>query len=164
MREVRAAVLESREARVLTICTGMRAHYRLTPFALVLALAACQGPDVGQSCTLREEEVQRNPVAADVLEAGNAACDSLVCIKSPAQPAGSKLASNPYCSKPCVSNDDCYTGETGLVCRPVTLDPDYLATLPQATQDQYRQLLNCPAGVDLRQCAQQSSYCAVPVQ
>ncbi len=142
----------------------MRAISFMWCAALATALTACQGPDVGQSCTLREAEVQKNPVPADVLEAGNAACDSLVCIKSPAQPQESKLKSNPYCSKPCVSNDDCYTSETGLTCRPVTVDPDFLVTLPQATREQYQQLLNCPAGTDLRQCAQSSRYCAVPVQ
>ncbi len=143
--------------RALSVARGL--------LVLTLALAGCQGPDVGQSCTLREPTLQNQQVSADVLEAGNAACDSLVCIQSPANlVSGTKLANNPYCSKPCVSNDDCYPGDTGLVCRPVTVDPAYLATLSPAAQEQYRQLLNCPAGTDLPTCARTSSYCAVPVK
>jgi hypothetical protein len=142
----------------------MRAPISAGCALFLLLLAGCQGPDVGQSCTLREAEVQDNPVPADVLEAGNAACDSLICIKSPPQSSSSEVRTNPYCSKPCVSNDDCYQGDTGLVCRAVTVDPDFLATLPADVQEQYRELLNCPTGVDIKTCAQNSRYCAAPVQ
>jgi hypothetical protein len=132
-----------------------------------LLLLACQGPDVGQSCTVAasasSSDLQDSPVAADFLEFGNPTCDSLICIKSPTQPAGSKVKNNPYCSKACVSNDDCYQSQTGLVCRPVTVDVNYIASLPPATQQEYLNLLGC-ANKTLQQCNQASSYCAAPVQ
>jgi len=130
---------------------------------LALLLAACQGPDVGQSCTIAASALENSSVQADFVEFGNPTCDSLICIKSPAQPAGSKVKNNPYCSKACVSNDDCYQSDTGLVCRPVTVDVNYLATLPQNVQQEYLNLLGC-AGKTLQQCNQASSYCAAPVQ
>ncbi len=151
---------------MLTLSTRMRANLTSALlFSSLLSLAACQGPDVGQACTMKVASIRDNPVPADVLEAGNAACDSLVCIKSPPQfVAASKVSSQSYCSKPCVSNDDCYNSDTGLVCRPVTVDPDYLATLPASVQAEYAQLLNCPTGVDLKTCALNSRYCAAPVK
>lgn len=129
-----------------------------------MLLAGCQGPDVGQPCTLHTASVAES-IPADFLEAGNTACDSLVCIQSPAAfLTGTHVGPGPYCSKPCVSNDDCYQGDTGLVCRPVTVSTDFLATLPAAVQTQYLRMLNCPAGVDLQTCAQNSQYCAAPVR
>ena len=90
---------------------------------------------------------------SDYFESGNLACDGLVCIVSPA-PAGSEYGSSVpgqgYCSKPCVSNADCYESETGLVCRQMVLDPVFLETLDAATRQRYL--------ADI----QYSSYCAVP--
>jgi len=103
---------------------------RLAPLAAaaaVVALASCQGPDVGQACTLRGQAP--GPVAADWFETGNTSCDNLTCIQSPMPAGETKVKHNPYCSKACVSNRDCYNGETGLVCRAVVLDPDFLAYL-----------------------------------
>ncbi len=54
-----------------------------------------------------------------------------------------------YCSKPCVSDQDCYKSETGLVCRQMVLDPAFVASLPP-DQQQYL------GGIQF------SSYCAVP--
>ncbi|OFX22828.1 MAG: hypothetical protein A2V77_13355 [Anaeromyxobacter sp. RBG_16_69_14] len=136
----------------------MRATFSAV-FALgVLGLAGCQGPDVGQACTIQavgEVDLNKTSVPADFFESGNLSCDNLVCIKSPDQSAGSKVKSNPYCSKACVSNSDCFESDTGLVCRPVTVDPNFIKTLPQETQDQYQLLLGQISF---------SSYCAAPLQ
>jgi hypothetical protein len=96
--------------------------------ALPLALGACQKPDVGARCELGWNRDPSNPTqpptpqtaAADYFETGNSSCDDQICIVSPA-PAGSRYGgcsgdSCGYCSKPCVSDKDCYKSDTGLVC------------------------------------------------
>ncbi len=129
----------------------------------LLATAACQKPDVGGQCTLawnptwEQNGTTAPPTAStttsDYFESGNLACDGLVCIVSPA-PAGSEYGfttpGQGYCSKPCVSNADCYQSETGLVCRQMVLDPVFLETLDAATRQRYLSDI------------QYSSYCAVP--
>jgi hypothetical protein len=134
---------------------------------LLVSLAACQGPDVGQSCTIawsptwQEEGTPPPPKAADLyvsgggdyFESGNLGCEGLVCIVSPAQegaPYGSTTAGEGYCSKPCVSDADCFEKDTHLVCRQMVLDPVFLDGLPAATRDRYL--------ADI----QFSSYCATP--
>jgi len=128
-----------------------------------LLVAGCQSPDVGQRCRLpfRSTQVQGptpESVAGDFLEFGNVGCDNLVCIVSPAT-AGSQYATCSgtgndqqcgYCSKPCVSDQDCFKSETGLVCRQMVLDPAFIAGLDEATRAAYL--------ADI----QFSSYCAVP--
>jgi len=133
----------------------------------LLALAGCQKPDVGGQCniawnpTWQQDGTPPPPTAStlytsggsDYFESGNLACDGLVCLVSPA-PAGSEYGSQTpgqgYCSKPCVSNTDCYQSETGLVCRQMVLDPVFLSTLDPTTRERYL--------ADI----QYSSYCAVP--
>jgi hypothetical protein len=138
---------------------------RLAPAVALAALlvAGCQSPDVGQRCRLPSRGtgvVGPTPetAAGDFLEFGNVGCDNLVCIVSPATP-GSEYAtcSSPgvdqqcgYCSKPCVSDQDCFKSETGLVCRQMVLDPAFIAGLDEATRAAYL--------ADI----QFSSYCAVP--
>ena len=118
--------------------------------ASALALAACQDPDVGDPCTLQWGSDSSLPpptpttAAGDYFQSGNTACDDLVCIVSPAS-AESAYAKDcakdstkcGYCSKPCVSNDDCYTGETGLVCDLVLPDPAFVATLDPTVRERY---------------------------
>jgi hypothetical protein len=99
---------------------------RVAAAAVVAALAACQGPDVGQACTLHRVP---GPLTADWFETGNTACVNLTCIESPMPAGETKVKHNPYCSKPCVSNRDCFNSETGLVCRAVVLDPEFVAYL-----------------------------------
>jgi hypothetical protein len=120
----------------------------LLPAALALC-AGCQDPDVGQACTMRLAALDL-PVAADWLETGAVACANLVCMKSPV-PGSGWTKPNPYCSKACVSDGDCYRSETGLACRQVVLDPDFLAALDPATRQKY-----------LGDIAF-SSYCAIPL-
>ncbi len=91
-------------------------------------------------------------VSADFVEFNAAnGCENLVCIISPA--GGTAYASRDrgvgYCSKPCVANRDCYPQETGLECRSIVLDADFLATLDPQTRDRYLGDI------------QYSSYCAV---
>jgi hypothetical protein len=128
-----------------------------------LLLAACQSPDVGQRCRLPSTAnappgPTPDSAAGDFLEFGNAGCDNLVCIVSPKTP-GSRYntcsgsgadAQCGYCSKPCVSDQDCFKSETGLVCRQMVLDPAFIAGLDEATRTKYL--------ADI----QFSSYCAVP--
>jgi hypothetical protein len=107
--------------------------------AALLALGACQSPDVGQPCKISWGTGETAPPppdpvtlfktgGSDWFESGNAECENLVCIVSPAAP-GSQYASGGYCSKPCVSNQDCFESQTGLVCRQLVLDPAFLKEL-----------------------------------
>ncbi len=146
----------------------MRSRSLLAAAALALVGAAgCQKPDVGGQCTLSwnptwEQDGTAPPPTAtqlytsggsDYFESGNLACDGLVCIVSPAPSTSEYGFTTPgegYCSKPCVSNSDCFESETGLVCRQMVLDPVFLETLDPATRQRYL--------ADI----QYSSYCAVP--
>jgi hypothetical protein len=103
--------------------------------------AGCQPPDVGARCditwgtdTVTFPAPRPETIPGDYLEMGNLACDSLVCIVSPAR--SGKYASCAsgdtqcgYCSKPCVSDTECFKSETGLVCRQMVLDPDFILFL-----------------------------------
>lgn len=133
----------------------------LRPVLIAMLLAgstlACQQPDVGQRCALKWDGSVPAPTpqtaAGEYFESGNIACDNLVCIVSPA--TSGKYASCEgtacgYCSKPCVSDQDCYKSETGLVCRQMVLDQVFLASLDAQTRERYLGDI------------QYSSYCAVP--
>jgi hypothetical protein len=138
---------------------------RLAPAVALAALlaAGCQSPDVGQPCKLPSLSgappgPTPDTAAGDWLETGNVGCDNLVCIVSPATEgskyntcagSGADLQCG-YCSKPCVSDQDCYRSETGLACRQMVLDPAFIASLDEATRQKYL--------ADI----QFSSYCAVP--
>lgn len=146
-----------------------RASKLLLALAPILALVACQDPDVGNPCTLtwsstyEQDGTQPPPTAAelakepdggsDYFESGNLVCDGLVCLVSPA-PEGTTYgfteAQAGYCSKACVSNDDCFEDETGLVCRQMVLDPVFLEQMDDATRARFLAEI------------QFSSYCAVP--
>jgi hypothetical protein len=129
--------------------TRSRSSLRILAALLGAMLAGCQGPDVGQSCSFDAPGV---PVAADYIETGKTECENLVCIRSPDLPPGSPVKNNPYCSKPCVSDGDCSRDETGLVCRTVVLDPEFLASLPEEVRKKYLGDV------------QYSSYCAAPLE
>lgn len=127
--------------------------------AAVLVLGACQQPDVGQPCKIGWGTGAGAPaaptpqtIASDWFESGNTECENLVCIMSPGA-SGSRYGASAYCSKPCVSNSDCFQSETGLVCRQMVLDPLFLAQL-----DQYDPTLKQRYLGDV----QFSSYCGVP--
>jgi hypothetical protein len=71
-------------------------------------------------------------ISGDYLETGNLNCDSLVCIVSPATSGKYSSCDGTqcgYCSKPCVSDSECYKSETGLVCRQMVLDPEFIRLL-----------------------------------
>ena len=111
--------------------------------AALLALAACQKPDVGQPCTLTwgtsEPKPNATTVNADYFESGNTTCENLICILSPVA-AGSRYDRGDlggYCSKACGSDGDCYKSDTDLVCRKVVLDEVFLAQLPDDLKQQY---------------------------
>lgn len=144
----------------------MRAHASLTAFALLtlFVLPACDKPDVGAPCELAwnsnwEQDGTPPPptpltAEADYFESGNLACDDLICIVSKAAPpsryATCSESACGYCSKPCVSDRDCYSGDTGLFCLYVVLDDAFIAALDPETQARY---LN-----EIRY----SRYCVVP--
>jgi hypothetical protein len=105
----------------------------------LLTLLACDKPDVGQRCVFSWNSTgpaappTPTTVNADYFETGNVACENLVCIVSKT-PTTSKYATCSgdacgYCSKPCISDGDCYQSSTGLVCRQILLDPLFIASL-----------------------------------
>jgi hypothetical protein len=112
----------------------------------LVVLAACQDPDVGQRCDIAWGDIETTPPpdpvllfasgGADYFESGNLSCENLVCIVSPS-PAGARYSVGGYCSKPCVSNNDCFESETGLVCRQMVLDPVFLAQLSPELRERY---------------------------
>jgi hypothetical protein len=131
--------------------------------AALLALGACQEPDVGQPCTLTwgtSDAAPPPPTPAELFqsggsdwfETGNSQCEDFVCIVSPVPP-GQKYSTSGYCSKPCVSNQDCFESKTGLVCRQMVLDPLFLAQLDKVAPALKQQYLGD---------VQFSSYCGVP--
>jgi hypothetical protein len=126
-------------------------HGRFASMVLIALGAAmlpgCQEPDVGQSCSF-DVATPDGPLTADYLETGKTECENLVCIRSPAVESWTRA--NPYCSKPCVSDDDCSRSETGLTCRSVVLDPEFIASLPEDVRQKYLGDV------------QFSSYCAIP--
>ena len=132
---------------MLTILANMRAPSLAIALLTLLTASACDKPDVGQRCVLtwnREGPVPApTPATAqgDYFETGNTQCDDLVCIVSPAQPGNAYYSCSGdacgYCSKPCVSDRDCYSGSTGLKCQQLILDPTFLATLDELTKQRY---------------------------
>ena len=155
----------------------LRTSKTLLALAPLLVLAACQDPDVGNECTLswnagwndpRIPEGDRPPppptaatlfaenVSADYFDSGNFACEGLVCLVSPAAPGtkyGSNVPGQGYCSKSCISNDQCYPDETGLVCRQMVLDPVFLEQLERTDPEAKERYLGE---------TRFSSYCGVP--
>ncbi len=149
----------------------MRASPKGVTFALAWLAAAAtgckQGADVGQPCTMsildasgNAVDVRSGPpgqycseVTADYFRPFAVECDNLVCIRS----ATGLCASDPrmvqvrhYCSKPCVSDDDCFRSQTGLVCRNIVLDAAFLASLTPEERQRYLGDV------------QSSNYCATP--
>ncbi len=125
--------------------------------AALAAISACQSPDVGEECAISWGDPSTAPKASEVsaeyveFNAGNG-CENLVCIISPAPDGttyGSRGRGIGYCSKPCVSNRDCYQSETDLVCRTIVLDEAFLGSLDPVTRERYLGDI------------QYSSYCAV---
>ena len=93
---------------------------------------------------------------ADFFRSGAIECEALVCLRSatgacPGGGAPDPLQVRAYCSKACVSDRDCYSSETGLVCRAVVLDQEFLAALDPATRARYLGDI------------QISNYCAIPL-
>lgn len=127
----------------------------------------CQQPDVGQRCKLSWGDGSTGypaptPATApgDYLETGNLACDSLVCIVSPAtsgEYSGCVGDQCGYCSKPCVSDTECYHSQTGLVCRQMVLDPAFIQYLENQDALNGTHLADLYLGQ-----ARYSRYCAVP--
>jgi hypothetical protein len=139
----------------------LRTSKTLLALAPLLVLAACQDPDVGNECTLNWDapsatSLYDQGLSVDYFESGNFSCEGLICIVSPAAAGteyGFDTAGRGYCSKSCISNDQCYPDETGLVCRQMVLDDVYLAELERTDPEAKERYLG-----DTRF----SSYCGVP--
>jgi len=136
------------------------------PFATLLLAAACQSPDVGQDCRMSLNNANGTPIdvtvdaalcstnGSDFFRSGAIECDNLICLRSATGTCSGGGAETPlqvknYCSKACVSDADCFTSETGLVCRRVLLDPSFIASLPDGGAPWLPAVLG-------------SSYCATP--
>jgi hypothetical protein len=129
---------------VITLLSQMRTS--LAGLALgALLVAGCQDPDVGQPCTF--DLSGNEEVPGDYLETGKTECENLVCIRSPTRATG-------YCSKPCVATSDCSQSDTGLVCRPVVVDQNWVQSLTPEQQQKYNDYLGS---------IQFSNYCALPL-
>ncbi len=168
------------------------AHGTLAALA-ALALGACQEADVGQPCELDaysgsppanidvavagQPGVYCSADTADYFRSGAIECDNLICIRSATGAActgtGPAFTGYPddvrkYCSKPCVSDSDCKNDLIDLVCRPIVLDPCYLAFLqwcanPGTTANPCPAYTACPANAGyLLGSIPSSSYCATP--
>ena len=115
-------------------------------------LAGCQEPDVGQSCAVNirvgGELLTGETTPAEFVQNGATECDNLICILSPDREG--RAENNPYCSKACVSDDECSPDETGLRCLRVAPDETLLAEL---TDEQRQQFVGGNAS---------SFYCALP--
>lgn len=134
----------------------MRSPVQNMALVTLLALVACQDPDVGQPCTITwgnsEPKPNATDITADYFESGNTKCENLICVMSHVA-AGSTYDRGDlggYCSKPCVSNQDCFQSDTGLVCRQIVLDSVFIAQLDPALKDRYLGEI------------QFSNYCGVP--
>lgn len=136
------------------MCPTLPRRAALLAVVVVTALTACQEPDVGARCELAwnanwEQEGTPPPptpqtAGGDYVDLGNVVCDDLVCIVSQRDPGtrysscgGQEGEACGYCSKPCVSNDDCYASETGLVCDRVILDETFVAGLDPEVRERY---------------------------
>ena len=133
-----------------------------------LSLVACQKADVGQACAMNVQyadggyvdvtppglDVKCSADRSDYFRSGAIECEALVCLRSTTGPcpggADTPFQSRSYCSKACVSDSDCFTKETGLVCRTIVLDEAFISQLPKEVRERY-----------LGQLAT-SSYCATP--
>ncbi len=145
-------------------------RWKLATLAAIAVATGCQDRDVGQPCTPKvygtgggTPDACINPPStdtADYFESGTAVCENLICIHSqgsgcsPGVDGTTQL--NGDCSKPCVSDADCFKDETGLTCRQVVLSETFIALLEQTEQG--RQILQ-----RYLQDIQSSRFCARPV-
>ncbi len=113
----------------------MRSDWSAAFAAAFLLLDACSPPsDIGKPCVLRNDGGVWNASSAtdDFLDMGTPECENLVCLR----PAGSDAGvGSGICSNSCTPqdpnqpnspSDDCNSRQTGLVCRPVALDPSFV--------------------------------------
>lgn len=138
----------------------------LAPLASLLLATGCQSADVGQACAMNLQYTDGTPIAVDVgdgmtcaflaadfFRSGAVECDNLICLETPVGSCTGGTSTpfqvKAYCSKACISDDDCFTKDTGLVCRPLLLDPSYVASLPDGGKPWMPEALG-------------SSYCAFP--
>lgn len=131
----------------------------------VIAVAVtpgCQSRDVGDPCqpvlSPTEPAACTDPTTdtADFFESSATNnCENLICIHSAGEGC---TESSPktllgLCSKPCVSDSDCFPDETHMVCRRVVLSEAFINWLRE----------NNPAALErYLQDIQFSSYCALP--
>jgi hypothetical protein len=143
-------------------------RWRMVALAATLT-AGCQSRDVGDPCWPTIIESGGPPLACtnssydtgDYFEGSNLRCDNLICIHSPGEgcsiPASGTitfLQPTGMCSKPCVSDSDCFPEETHMVCRKVVLSEAFISWMEQ---DPGRAVIL----QRYLQSIQNSSYCAL---
>ncbi len=122
----------------------------LTTAAAFVLLACTPASDIGKPCTLRRDGGVWNVSSPtdDFLDTGTTFCQNLVCIRPAGYDGGAGAG---FCSNNCTPDDptatsgpsaDCDSATTGLVCRPITLDPDFVKSVEeedggQAILDEY---------------------------
>jgi hypothetical protein len=129
--------------------------------ALAVLALACKNVDIGQQCNVLPASVtpvqNECTVQGDLVSTQNYDCDTLFCIVTPAKAGTCTEAYKPVggrCTKSCVSNDDCFPSDTGMECRRVVLDSEFINELEKTNP----QLLALYLG-DLRT----TSFCAEPL-
>jgi hypothetical protein len=133
----------------------------MTRSGLILAtlvgtlVAGCsEEPDVGQPCPLPVTLADGSLADAcngkgDYLGEGATVCENLVCVLTGAT-SDICASRTPICSKPCVSDSDCFKKKTGLECRPVVLDEETMQTWDPVLRQKYLSDIGF------------SNYCAYP--
>jgi hypothetical protein len=130
--------------------------------ALAVLAVACQSVDIGQPCNMLPAGaslvVNECTVEGDLLTNSEDCAKSTYCILTPAAPGtcnDTYKAFGGKCTKSCISNDECFQKETGMECRQVLLDADFINELEKTNPG----LLDKYLGMDIRS----TSYCALPL-
>jgi hypothetical protein len=129
--------------------------------ALAVLALACKNVDIGQQCNVLPASVtpaqDECTVKGDLVSTQNYDCDTLFCIVTPKSKSTCDSTTKRVggrCTKSCVSNDDCFPSDTGMECRRVVLDSDFINELEKTNPDLLAKYLG-----DLRT----TSFCAEPL-
>lgn len=132
--------------------------------ALAVLTVACQSVDIGQPCNMLPAGasliVDECTVNGDLLTNSEDCAKSTYCIVSPVADKTATCTATykrfgGRCTKSCISNDECFQKETGMECRSVLLDSEFINELEKTNPG----LLDKYLGMDIRS----TSYCALPL-
>lgn len=122
-------------------------RWGLAALGLILAATACSLPtDLGTPCPLLASGdaggdggglLSTPSNLDDYLYLGSASCENLVCVRpaGSSQDAGFGICSN-LCTPDqaglaCGPSQDCNSSQTGLVCRSLTIDPNFIKEIEE---------------------------------